>query len=74
MIAVLDLSGARGTVPGNPVIIDCLGQERQFVIGSGIEVLMEGIHLRSCAFFVFIACHVFHLHQLPFWLHLLVGA
>jgi len=46
MIAVVG-TGERGSVPGNPPVLDCAGQERHFSVRAGVQVLLEGIHLRS---------------------------
>lgn len=45
MIAVKG-TGERGSVPDNPVVLDCASQGRNFVVGPGIQLLVEGIHLR----------------------------
>ena len=48
MIAVLG-TGERGSVPGNPPVLDCSGQGQHFSMRAGTQVLLEGIHLRSPA-------------------------
>jgi hypothetical protein len=46
MIAVLG-NGERGSVLGNPPVLDCSGQGQHFSVRAGTQVLLEGIHLRS---------------------------
>jgi hypothetical protein len=46
MIAVLG-TGERGSVSDNPVVLDCASQGRNFIVGTGIQLLVEGIHVRS---------------------------